>query len=199
MNRFENWICASSFWRCVTRKTVLPWLLTNVELGNHVLEIGAGAGAATEELRSRAARVTSLEYSRALVTKLATRSIRKDGNKTANGEVLQGDASALPFPEKTFSAVIAVLMLHHLKSEDVQKATFAEVFRVLRPAGVFVALDIPDAWLHRVAHIRSTFVPVDPASAPARLAAAGFSNVSLDFRSSLFRLRAERPQTHDNS
>jgi ubiquinone/menaquinone biosynthesis C-methylase UbiE len=192
VNRFENWICASSFWRGVTRKTVLPWLLSNVELGEHVLEIGAGAGAATEELRSRVDRVTSLEYSSELVTKLATRNIRKDGDKTVNGGVLQGDASALPFPAKTFSAVIAVLMLHHLKSREQQDAVFAEVFRVLRPGGIFVALDIPDAWLNRIAHIRSTFVPVAPANASERLLAAGFSNVSLNFRRAHFRLLASR-------
>jgi ubiquinone/menaquinone biosynthesis C-methylase UbiE len=192
VNRFENWICSTSFWRGVTRKTVLPWLLSGVELGDHVLEIGAGAGAATEELRSRVDRVTSLEYSRELVVKLASRSSLRIAGSSSNGGVLQGDASALPFPAKTFSAVIAVLMLHHLKSREVQDATFTEVFRVLRPGGIFVALDIPDGWLNRIAHIRSTFVPVAPSTASRRLADAGFSNVSLAFRRAHFRLLASR-------
>jgi 16S rRNA A1518/A1519 N6-dimethyltransferase RsmA/KsgA/DIM1 with predicted DNA glycosylase/AP lyase activity len=48
----------------MTRKQVIPWLLSGAELGEHVLELGAGPGAATEELRKRAGRVTSLEYSR---------------------------------------------------------------------------------------------------------------------------------------
>ena len=192
VNRFENWICSTSFWRGVTRKTVLPWLLSGVELGDHVLEIGAGAGAATEELRNRVARVTSLEYSRELVVKLASRSYRQIGDSSLNGVVLQGDACALPFPAQTFSAVIAVLMLHHLKSREIQDATFAEVFRVLRPGGIFVALDIPDGWLNRIAHIRSTFVPVAPATASGRLVAAGFSNVSMNFRTAHFRFLASR-------
>lgn len=199
MNRFENWICASSFWRGVTRKKVLPWLLSGIDLGDHILEIGAGAGAATKELRSRADRVTSLEYSRQLVTKLAAQNNRQHGSSASNGEVLQGDASALPFPGKTFSAVIAVLMLHHLKSPEAQDAAFAEVFRVLRSAGVFVALDIPDGWLHRIAHIRSTFVPLAPSTAHHRLVAAGFSSVSMDFQRGFFRLRASRARGADNS
>ncbi len=199
MNRLENWFCASSFWRRVTREKLLPWLLSGMDLGDHVLEIGAGAGAATEELRSRAPRVTSLEYSPHLVAKLAARNHRQNGSPAFDCEVLQGDASALPFPGETFSAVIAVLMLHHLKSPAAQDAAFAEVFRVLRPSGVFVALDIPDGWLHRIAHIRSTFVPLAPPAAPGRLAAAGFSNVSLDFQRGFFRLRASRAPGADNS
>jgi ubiquinone/menaquinone biosynthesis C-methylase UbiE len=186
VNRFENWFCASSFWRRMTRKQVIPWLLSGTELGEHVLELGAGPGAATEELRKHAGRVTSLEYSHAFAVGIASRT------QSANGAVLQGDASALPLPEKTFSAAVAVLMLHHLKSQQLQERAFAEIFRVLRPGGVFLAIEIPDGWLHRVAHIRSTFVPVAPSSAHERLAAAGFSSVSIDFLRGAYRVRALR-------
>jgi ubiquinone/menaquinone biosynthesis C-methylase UbiE len=192
LNRFENWFCASSLWRAMTRKQVLPWLLSGTELGGHVLEIGAGPGAATEELRKRAGRVTSLEYSHTFAVGIARRS------KSANGAVVQGDASALPFSEKTFSAAIAVLVLHHLKSPELQELAFAEIFRVLRPGGVFLAVEIQDGWLNRTGHIRSTFVPVAPANAPERLATAGFSSVSITFRGSAYRLRALRAQNAAN-
>jgi ubiquinone/menaquinone biosynthesis C-methylase UbiE len=188
MNRFENWFCASSFWRNVTRKKLLPWILSGTELGEHVLEVGAGPGAATDELRKRAGRVTSLEYSHAFAAELARR------NQSGNSAVLQGDASALPFPEKKFSAAIAVLVLHHLKSREAQERAFEEIFRVLCPGGVFLAFEIQDGWLQRLGHIRSTFVPVVPASAPERLAVAGFSSVSINCRRGAFRLRAVRPQ-----
>jgi ubiquinone/menaquinone biosynthesis C-methylase UbiE len=187
MNRFENWFCGSSIWRRMTRDRVLPWILSGTELGEHVLEIGAGPGAATEELRKRAGRVTSLEYSHAFALGIARRS------QTTNGVVLQGDASALPFPEKTFSAAIAVLVLHHLKSREAQEGAFSEIFRVLRPGGVFLAVEIQDRWLQRVGHIRSTFVPVAPATVPERLAATGFSSVSIDFLRGAYRLRALHP------
>ena len=193
MNRFENWFCASSFWRNMTRKQVIPWLLSGAELGEHVLELGAGPGAATEELRKRAGRVTSLEYSHAFAVAIAR------GSQSANSAVLQGDASALPFPEKTFSAAIAVLMLHHLKSQELQERAFAEIFRELRPGGVFLAIEIPDGWLRRIAHIRSTFVPVAPSSVSGRLAAAGFSSVSTDFLRGAYRMQALRSRNADNS
>lgn len=193
MNRLENWFCASSFWRRVTRDQFLPWLLAGLELGDHVLEIGAGAGAATEELRKRAARVTSLEYSRDLLAKLVQRDGLDGAADNRNDAAVQGDAAVLPFPGKTFSAVMAVLMLHHLPSREAQDRAFAESFRVLRPGGVFVALDIENSWFNRVLHIRSTFVPLEPAELPARLGAAGFSGVNVTFRRAGFRVTARRP------
>jgi len=42
MNRFETWFCGSPFWRYVTRRQLLPWILEGSELGEHVLELGAG-------------------------------------------------------------------------------------------------------------------------------------------------------------
>jgi ubiquinone/menaquinone biosynthesis C-methylase UbiE len=177
----------------MTRKRVLPWILSGVELGEHVLEIGAGPGAATEELRKRVGRVTSLEYSHAFALGIARRT------QTTNGAVLQGDASALPFPEKTFSAAIAVLVLHHLKSRQAQERAFAEIFRVLRPGGVFLAVEIQDGWLNRIGHIRSTFAPLAPATVPEQLAAAGFADASIDFLRGAYRIRALRARTSDNS
>jgi len=186
MNGLETWFCGSPFWRYVTRRQLLPWILEGSELGEHVLELGAGPGAATKELGHLAMRVTSLEYDHAFAAKLGA---RVDG---ASVTVVQGDAATLPFSDGTFSSAIAILMFHHLRSEQLQDRAFAEIWRVLRPAGVFLALEIPDGWLNRVGHIRSTFVPVTPASALARLTTAGFSKVTVDFRRGGFRIRALR-------
>src|SRR5258708_22073964 len=73
MNRFETWFCGSLFWRYVTRRQLLPWIRQGSELGEDVLELGAGPGAATEELGRLAARVTSLEYDHAFAAKLGAR------------------------------------------------------------------------------------------------------------------------------
>jgi hypothetical protein len=50
MNRYETWFCGTRLWRWMTRRQLLPWILQGSELGGHVLELGAGPGAATEEL-----------------------------------------------------------------------------------------------------------------------------------------------------
>jgi ubiquinone/menaquinone biosynthesis C-methylase UbiE len=186
MNRFENWFCGSALWRYVTRRELLPWVLHGSQLGDHLLELGAGPGAATLELAQRVPRVTSVEYDHALAVRLGARV------NHSNAKVIQGDAAALPFADTSFSSAIAILMLHHLKSSELQDCALAEIFRVLRPGAIFLAFDIPDGWTHRIAHIKSTFVPVDPATAMGRLTAAGFSKVALDSRSGGFRIRALR-------
>jgi ubiquinone/menaquinone biosynthesis C-methylase UbiE len=186
MNRFETWFCGSSIWRRVTRRQLLPWMLQDSDLGEHVLELGAGPGATTDELRWQSARVTSLEYDHGFAARLGARV------RGTNASVIQGDAATLPFPDKTFSSAIAILVLHHLHSRELQDRAFTEICRVLRPGGTFLALEIEDGWLNRVGHIRSTFVPVAPAAAIARLTAAGFSGVTVDFRHGGFRIRALR-------
>jgi ubiquinone/menaquinone biosynthesis C-methylase UbiE len=186
MNSYETWFCGTRLWRWVTRRQLLPWMLQGSQLGEHVLELGSGPGAATEELSRLAGRVTSLEYDHKFAAKLGARV--NNGSLT----VIQGDAAALPFSSSTFSSAIAILMLHHLRSNELQDRAFAEIARVLRPGGVFLAFEIQDSWLNRVGHFRSTFVPVAPASVAARLAAAGFSRAAIDLRSGGFRIRALR-------
>src|SRR5215467_14586620 len=98
MNSFEKWYCGSALWRYLTRRELLPWMLQGSVLGEHVLELGAGAGPATMELASRAPRVTSLEYDHSSALKLHWRAVQlKVG-------VVQGDASALPLANATFSS-----------------------------------------------------------------------------------------------
>jgi ubiquinone/menaquinone biosynthesis C-methylase UbiE len=188
MNRLEHWFCESAYWRYLTRRHVLPWMLQGTDLGDHVLELGAGTGTATMELARLSPRVTSLEYDHKSVASLA---VRTSGT---NSCAVRGDASVLPFADRTFSSAIAILMLHHLNSRESQDRAFAEIFRVLRPGGVFLAAEIQNSWLHRVVHIKSTFVPLNPASALARLTANGFSNGTVDFQSGGFRIRAFRPR-----
>ena len=101
----------------------------------------------------------------------------------------------LAIADQSFSSAIAVLVLHHLKSVELQERAFAEAFRVLRPGGVFLVGEIMDSWIHRLGHIGSTFTPVAPGAAFARLTNAGFSRVSVDFRSGGFRLSAIRPKS----
>ena len=191
MNAFEHFFCSSSLWRYITQRQLLPWVLSGTRLGDHLLEIGAGYGAATPHLRTRVSRVTSLEYDHNSALKLKSQS----GNGVASA--IRGDATQLPFAAQSFSSALAVLVLHHLKTPQLQNQMFAEVFRVLRPGGVFVAFEVIDSWFHRAGHIRSTFTPVAPASAFPRLTSAGFSKISLDLRRGAFRVTAFRPKDQD--
>lgn len=192
MNTLEHYLCSSSLWRYISQRQLLPWVLSDAPLGDHILEIGAGSGAATEYLRQRVARVTSLEYDHDSTLKL-----KKQHNGNSGG-VLRGDASRLPFANETFSSAIAILVLHHLQSRKLQDHAFSEVLRVLRPGGVFVAFEINDSWIHHLGHYKSIFTPLSPGSAFARLTLAGFSRVSVDFRRGGFRLHAVRAKAEQS-
>ena len=88
--------------------------------------------------------------------------------------------------------MVAVLVLHHLKSPQEQNAAFQEFHRVLQPGGSFFAFEIREGWLQKAVHVCSTFVPVSPASAFARLTVAGFSRVAVEIERTAFRVCASR-------
>jgi len=186
MNRLEHFFCSTSLWQRMTHRFLLPWVLSGARLGEHVLEIGAGYGAATGHLLKLAPRVTSLEYDPHLLRRL------KAQHQCYELTTFCGDAAMLPFADQSFSSAVAILVLHHLKSRALQDSALAEVHRVLRPGGSFFAFEINDGWIHRTAHYKSTFTPVTPGSAFARLTKVGFSKISLDFRSGGYRMSARK-------
>lgn len=186
MNRMEHFFCSTSLWQSMTHRFLLPWVLSGARVGDHVLEVGAGYGAATGHLLKLAPRVTSLEFDPRLLEKL------KAKHQCAELTALCGDAATLPFADQSFSSAVAILVLHHLKSRELQDRALAEIHRVLRPGGSFFAFEINDGWIHRLAHYRSTFTPVSAGSAFARLTQAGFSKISVDFRSGGYRVSARR-------
>ena len=104
------------------------------------------------------------------------------GMKNTHVEVVEADATAIPFPDGSFSAVLAFTMLHHVPSVTLQDQLLAEAWRVLRPGGVFAGSDTAPGVLLRLAHIGDTRVPVDPATLGQRLETAGFDEVEVKKR-----------------
>jgi SAM-dependent methyltransferase len=184
MNLLHRWYCSSAHWTRVVDGKLLPWVLSGVDLGGDLLEIGPGPGITTDVLRRRVARVTAVEIDQRLAAKLAARL------HDSNVRVLRGDATRLELPDASFSAVIACTMLHHVSSCALQDRIFEEVRRVLRPGGVFVGSDSLTSGLFRLIHTFDTLVPVDPAGLAARLEAAGFCEPRVDVGAGAFRFRA---------
>ena len=186
MNALEHFFCSSSFWRYFCGRHVLPWVLAGQQLGEHVLEIGAGYGAGTRYLKQVASRVTAVEYD----ARSALRLKNRENGEAVN--VVCGDGSKLPFGANTFSSATAILVLHHLKSEEQQDEVLAEAARVLRPGGVLVGFEILDSWSNRVTHVKSTFTPFAPQSAAGRLRAVGLERIAVDVRGGVFRFSARK-------
>ena len=192
MNRLHHWLCRSAYWRKTIEQRV-PWVVSTAELGDEVLELGPGPGLATDVLRPRVKQLTAIEVDPATALSLQARL------RGSNVRVIAGDATALPLPDAQFSAVVSFTMLHHVPSPELQDRLFREVWRVLRPGGVFVGSDSLQSWMMRVIHVGDTLVPVDPRTVRARLEAAGFEVVDVEKNSHAFRFHARRPQHNGNS
>ncbi|MCC7364188.1 MAG: class I SAM-dependent methyltransferase [Dehalococcoidia bacterium] len=187
MNIYHRWYCRSGRWRRRLQETILPGLLRDVDLGDHVLEIGPGPGAATEWLCERTAHVTSVEIDRRLAARLKQ---RMDGS---NVTVVEADATAMPLPDGVFSSALSFTMLHHVPYER-QDALLAEAFRVLRPGGMFVGMDSTPSFSWNVAHVFDDRNPVDPGTFAERLASAGFRDPKVRVADNGgFAFRAKKP------
>jgi SAM-dependent methyltransferase len=108
--------------------------------------------------------------------------------------VTQGDATRLPYPDGTFSAVLCFTMLHHIPSRDLQDRALAEVARVLEPGGVLAGTDsVGSGTLFKLIHVGDTLVLIDPDRLPERLRDAGLSEPEVQRSNGSFRFRALKP------
>lgn len=175
MNRFHRRYCASAKWEKLMLEHLLPDALAGVSLGDDVLELGPGPGLTTLALSRTAPRVTAVEIDRDLV-QVAQDRTRSCGNV----EVIEGDATALPFDDAQFSSVVCMTMLHHLYDAAEQDRLFAEACRVLVPGGVMCGSDNLGRGIRfRLIHIGDTRTVVDPKTLPERLTNAGFGRVDV--------------------
>lgn len=53
-------------------------------------------------------------------------------------------AEKLPFKNNSFDAIFAISLLHHLKAQDLLQKGAREFYRVLKPKGLFIAVDRQD-------------------------------------------------------
>ena len=156
------------------REVILPWAIGEVDLGDDVLEVGPGYGATTDVLGASTARLTSVEIDDRLAAMLRTRFA-----DTPTVEIVNGDATALTFTDGRFTGAACFTMLHHVPTAELQDRLFAEVARVLRPGAALVASDSLGSDDLAAAHDGDTYNPVDPATLPSRLTAAGFGDVAV--------------------
>jgi SAM-dependent methyltransferase len=187
VNEYHLTMLASPRWARMLAEDLLPWVDSVTALGDDVLEIGPGPGLTTDLLRQRTPRLTAIEVDPALAEPLAGRLAG------TNVEVITGNAAATGLPGGRFSAAACFGVLHHVPSAAIQDQIFRELFRVLRPAGVLVASDARDDDGTRQRHHDDVFVPLDPATLPGRLGAAGFTGITVERAAYDLRFHARKP------
>lgn len=184
MNAEHLRICASAEWADYVSGDLLPWAIEGRDLGDEVLEVGAGPGLVTDLLRVLVSRLVAVELDPALAAALGR---RLEGS---NVQVVNADATALPFESARFSSVACFTMLHHVPSLEMQDRMLGELRRVLRPGGFLVGTDGLETPERRKLHLDDVFVPVRPEELPARLRAAGFVSTDVEVRGDRIRFVA---------
>ena len=167
-------MCGSDEWRQAMRDVILPWALGDTDLGDHVLEVGPGYGACTDVLSRAVPKLTSVEIDDELATAL-----RERFAAVPTVEIVNADATALSYPDGTFTGAACFTMLHHVPTDALQDRLLREVARVLRTGSAFVASDSLASDQLAAMHDGDTYTPVDPESLPGRLAAAGFTHIDV--------------------
>ena len=93
-----------------------------------VLEVGCGTGVMAERINALSGvTLVAIDYSERFVELTAARGV----------DARQADICYLPFEDDSFDVVYAGWMLHHVRDLD---RALAEIRRVLRPGGTFVAV-----------------------------------------------------------
>jgi ubiquinone/menaquinone biosynthesis C-methylase UbiE len=95
-------------------------------LGRDVLEVGCGTGLVLERIKKFARTAKGVDLSPGMLEKARARGL----------DVVEGSATALPFPDATFDVTCSFKVLAHVP--DIEKA-LSEMARVLRPSGVLLA------------------------------------------------------------
>jgi len=169
VNSNHDQLCGSPEWAAYIQDEVLPAVTAGVDLGQEMLEVGPGPGAATGWLCQRVRRLTALERDEPAAAALAA--------KFPGVRVTVGDATRMSYPDCSFDSVGSFTMLHHVPTTALQNQILAEALRVLRPGGVLVGSDsLPGNGLHQF-HENDTCHPVEPATLLVRLQTLGFAAI----------------------
>ncbi len=165
--------------------------------GERVLDVGCGTGtlalAAWQRVRPDG-EVVGIDASPEMIG--IARQKSKSRASEAHFEVAA--IESLPFDDGHFDAVLSSFMLHHLP-DDVKQSGCAEIRRVLKPSGRFVAVDLADSGrslFGRLAGLLGHAMPagyVDGLITGVRTAGfEGVEEVATSFRYLAF-LRATKP------
>jgi ubiquinone/menaquinone biosynthesis C-methylase UbiE len=133
--RVEAWstICATPVFQSFRDRILREARLTGVET---LLDLGCGTGLVALAATERCARVIGLDVSEEMLRRVAGAASEADGL-----EFILGDMRRIPLPDASVDVVTSCYAFHHLGNDGKELAA-AEAFRVLRPGGRLVVVDM---------------------------------------------------------
>ena len=157
------------------------WGLEKIDIpqAGEILDIGCGGGANIARLlaRSKAAKVTGVDYSPVSVAK--TTKVNADAIAKGRCEVREANVAALPFKDSQFTLVTAFETVYFWP--DIEKS-FAGVRRILSDGGTFLIVNEDDGlsgnngkW-EKIIDGMHTYTPDE---LKKHLTSAGFRNVTI--------------------
>ncbi|PBC06131.1 class I SAM-dependent methyltransferase [Mesorhizobium sp. WSM3860] len=160
--------------------------------GKTILDIGCGAGGITLHLVARhgAALATGFDVERPVIETARRRAITQKLEDRVS--FVQAPPGPLPFADASFDVVFSKDALLHVRDKD---ALFAEIFRVLKPGGVFAASNWmishdgePSADMKAyLAAEDLSFAMASPARYAEAMRCAGFRDISVRDRNAWYR------------
>ena len=145
-NQMENVVDSyDSYMRKITfgRENKLREMTVNlaqVKPGDCVLEIGCGTGTLTLEAKRKAG-PSGKVYGIDIISGMIERSQQKAAQTNLDVSFQLGSIDNIPFPCNQFDVVMCSFMIFHM-SEPVRQKGIEEIFRVLKPQGQLLVLDL---------------------------------------------------------
>jgi ubiquinone/menaquinone biosynthesis C-methylase UbiE len=105
---------------------------------NVIVDVGCGTGLVTLPAAGRVRTAIGIDASATMLERLRTHAAAAG---IVNVRLIHGDMRRLPLADASVDVVVSCYAFHHL-SDDGKELAAAEAFRVLRPGGRFVTVDM---------------------------------------------------------
>jgi len=109
-------------------------MVQGVKKGDKVLDLGCGNSVLYDVLGNKSIEYVGVDISAKLLT-LAKKRIKENRAANSKTKIIKGSITNIPLKDKDFNWVLALAVLHHIASKELQQKSVEEIYRVLKPGG----------------------------------------------------------------